>query len=56
MKNFKGQKLIGLALSIFVLFVGSVGLTGCEVESEGDAEELGEELDEKTEELQEEAE
>ena len=56
MKNYKGKRLLGLVLSIFVLFLGSASLTGCEVETEGDAEELGEELDEKTEELKEEVE
>ena len=56
MKSFKWKKLMGLGLSVFVLFVGSVGLTGCEVETEGDAEELGEEIDEGAEDLKEEAE
>ena len=36
MKNFNWKRTVGLALSIFVLFIGSVGLTGCEVEGEGE--------------------
>ena len=54
MKSFKAKKLMGLGLSLFALSIGSVGLTGCEVEPQGDAEELGEDVDEKTEDLKEE--
>lgn len=36
MKNHSWKRIIGTALSVFVLFVGSAGLTGCEVEGEGE--------------------
>ena len=54
MRSLNWKKYVGLGLSIFALFFGTVGLTGCEVEKEGDAEELGEELDETTDELKDE--
>ena len=38
--------MISLGLSIFVLSLGTVGLTGCETEPDGEAEELGEDIDE----------
>ena len=56
MKSFKLKKLISLGLSIFVLSVGSFGLVGCEVEPQGDAEELGEDIDEAVEGIKEEVE
>lgn len=34
MKNLGWKKIIGVGLSVFVLLIGSVGLTGCEVEGE----------------------
>lgn len=39
MKSSNWKRIIGLGLSVFVLFVGSVGLTGCETEEEGVGEE-----------------
>ncbi len=56
MKNYNWRKTVGLVLSVFVLLAGSVGLTGCEVETEGEAEELGEDIDEGAEDLKEEVE
>lgn len=56
MKSFKWKRLMSLGLSVFALSIGSIGLTGCEVEPEGDAEELGEDIDEGAEDLKEEAE
>lgn len=34
MKNWQWRKIVGLGLSIFVLSVSSVGLTGCDVAEE----------------------
>ena len=45
MKNFEWKRLIGIGLSVFALSVGSIGLTGCEAEPDGGAEELGEDID-----------
>lgn len=45
MRNFEWKRLIGVFLSVFALSVGSVGLTGCEAEADGGAEELGEDID-----------
>ena len=45
MKNFEWKRLIGIGLSVFALSIGSIGLTGCEAESDGGAEELGEDID-----------
>ena len=56
MRDFNWKRLVGIGLSAFALFFGSVGLTGCEVETEGEAEELGEDIDEEAEELEEEVE
>ncbi|MEL6578141.1 MAG: hypothetical protein AAFQ14_00200 [Cyanobacteria bacterium J06621_12] len=56
MKSFNWKRLMVLGLSVFVLTIGSVSLTGCEVESEGDAEELGEDIDEGVEDIKEEVE
>lgn len=56
MTSFKWKRFMGLGLSLFALFFGSVGLTGCEVEADGEAEELGEDIDEGAEDLKEEAE
>ena len=41
MKSSSWKKIIGMGLSIFVLTLGSVGLTGCETgeEAEGELEE-----------------
>jgi|GEM_PF-3846485 len=55
-KNPKWKKFMGLGLSLFALSVGSVGLTGCEVEPQGEAEELGEDIDEAAEDVKEEVE
>ncbi len=55
MKSFKWKRLMGLGLSFFVLSIGAVGLAGCEVEGQGDAEELGEDVDEAAEDVKEEA-
>jgi hypothetical protein len=55
MKSFKWKRLMGLGLSFFVLSIGAVGLTGCETEGQGDAEELGEDVDEAADDLKEEA-
>ena len=44
MKEFNWKKSIGLALSVMVLLVGSMGLTGCETGEE--VEEEGVELEE----------
>lgn len=54
MKSFNWKKTVGLVLSIFVLFFGSVGLTGCEVGGEGEEQE--EELEQEGELEQEEQE
>ena len=43
MKNSRWQKIIGLGLSVFLLFVGSVGLTGCETGGEETEVEVEEE-------------
>ena len=56
MKNFKWKRLMSLGLSVFALSIGSVGLTSCETEPEGEAEELGEDIDEGAEDLKEEVE
>ena len=41
MKNSNWKKIIGVGLSVFVLSLGSVGLTGCETgEEEIETEEL----------------
>ena len=41
MKNTNWKKIIGVSLSVFVLSLGSVGLTGCEPgEDEVETEEL----------------
>ena len=41
MKNTSWKKIIGVGLSIFVLSLGSVGLTGCDAgEDEIETEEL----------------
>ena len=44
MKEFNWKKSIGLALSVMVLLVGTMGLTGCEAEEveEGEGVELEE--------------
>ncbi|MEL6441014.1 MAG: hypothetical protein AAFQ80_17375 [Cyanobacteria bacterium J06621_8] len=52
MQNSKFKRLLGIGLSSFALFIGSVGLTGCEVETQGEAEELGEDIDEELEDLE----
>ena len=54
MQDFKWKRLLGIGLSAIALFVGSVGLIGCEAETEGEAEELGEDIDEGAEDLKEE--
>lgn len=46
MKNYSWRKTVGLVLSVFVLLVGSVGLTGCEAPEEGEGLEQEEELEE----------
>ena len=56
MQNSRLKKLLAIGLSSLALFIGSVGLTGCEVETEGEAEELGEDIDEGAEDLKEEVE
>ena len=56
MKNIKLKRLMSLGLSLFALSIGSVGLIGCEVEGDGEAEELGEDIDEGAEDIKEEAE
>lgn len=56
MQDFKWKRLVSIGLSAFALFVGSVGLIGCEVETEGEAEELGEDIDEGAEDLSEDVE
>ncbi len=43
MKNFSWKRSVGLVLSVLTLYIGSVGLTGCEVGGEG--EELEQEDD-----------
>lgn len=53
MENFKLKRLMSLGLSIFALSLGSVGLVGCEVEPQGDAEEVGEDIDEGVEDINE---
>ena len=45
MRNFEWKRLIGIGLSVFALSLGSIGLTGCEAEPDGPAEELGEDVD-----------
>lgn len=41
MKNLNWKKIIGVSLSVFVLSLGSVGLTGCDAgEEEVETEEL----------------
>ena len=40
MKTTNWQKIIGVGLSVLVLSLGSVGLTGCETAEEGETEEL----------------
>ena len=40
MKTTNWKKIVGVGLSVFVLFIGSVGLTGCETAEEGETEEL----------------
>ena len=50
MKSFNWKKLVGLGLSVFTLFIGSVTLTGCEAEQEEDVEELEEETEDSEEE------
>lgn len=56
MTSFKWKRFMGLGLSLFALFFGSVGLTGCEDAGDGDAEELGEDIDQGAEDLKEKAE
>ena len=56
MMNFKWKRLMGLGLSLFALSIGSIGLTGCETEPEGEAEELGEDIDEGVDDVEEEVE
>lgn len=42
------KKALGIGLSVFALFIGSVGLSGCETGGEGEAEiEEPEELEEE---------
>ena len=53
MKSSQWKKFVSLGLSVFALSIGSIGLTGCEVEPEGEAEELGEDIDEGVEDLEE---
>ena len=55
-ENPKWKKFMGLGLSLFVLSVGSVGLTGCEAEPDGAAEELGEDIDDAADDVEEEVE
>jgi hypothetical protein len=38
MKSWNWKKAIGIGLSVFVLVIGSVGLTGCEVGEETEQE------------------
>lgn len=45
MKNYNWRKNIGLVLSVLVLLVGSVSLTGCEAGEEGEGLEQEEELE-----------
>ena len=52
----KWKRFMGLGLSIFALSFGAIGLTGCEAEPQGDAEELGEDVDEAAEDVEEGAE
>ena len=40
MKNPNWKKFVGVGLSVFVLSLGSVGLTGCETGEEVETEEL----------------
>ncbi len=40
--NTNWKKIIGVGLSVFVLSLGSVGLTGCEAEEEVEIEETEE--------------
>lgn len=56
MMNFKWKRLMGLGLSLFALSIGTIGLTGCETEPEGEAEELGEDIDEGVDDVKEEVE
>ena len=43
MKNTNWKKIIGVGLSVFILFAGSVSLTGCETGEETEELELEEE-------------
>ena len=56
MRNFEWKRLMGIGLSVFALSVGSIGLTGCETQADGEAEELGEDIDEAAEDVGEAAE
>lgn len=40
--NSKFKKALGVGLSVFALFIGSVSLTGCETEEEIEQEEIEE--------------
>lgn len=42
MKSSNWKRIFGLGLSVFVLFVGSVGITGCETGEEVEQEVEGE--------------
>lgn len=42
MKSLNWKKIVGVGLSVFVLTLGSVGLTGCETAGEGEGQELEE--------------
>ena len=54
MRNFEWKRLIGIGLSVFALSVGSIGLTGCEAEADGGAEELGEDIDDAADDVEDE--
>ena len=54
MRNFEWKRLIGIGLSVFALSLGSIGLTGCEAESDGAAEELGEDIDDAADDVEDE--
>lgn len=43
--NSKLKKALGIGLSVFALFIGSVSLTGCETGGEIEQEEIEEEDD-----------
>ena len=45
MKSPNWKRTVGLGLSVFVLLVGSVGLTGCETEEGADQQEAPSEQD-----------